>query len=59
MDLEEWFEKVYYEIYFFDTVFSYEDYITEYELNTTPEEVRDITRILNELIYEVVDEWIK
>ena len=58
MDLEEWFEKVYYEIYFFDPVFSYYDNIYEYNRNTTPEEIRDITIILNDLIYNVVDEWL-
>ena len=58
MDLEEWFEKVYYEIYFFDSVFSYYDYIVEHQMNTTPEEIRDITITLNELIYSVVEEWL-
>lgn len=28
MHIEEWFEKVYYEIYFFDSIFSYDDYFS-------------------------------
>jgi len=58
MTFEEWLFEIFIELGQIESVLSYEEYIFEYEHGFTPSETVELILLLNELIYEALNDWL-